>query len=517
MIIGAVTRTLVHLLLAALVTLPLAILLLQAYRKAIGRWMRVPADGHGPLSPAPSALPRSGASLEVKWAAATPPETGTAASEALARSARRGRNQAAFVYGVAGLLHAATTTAIVVVIGHYSLNLATTIAFFLVLSWPTVLLVSKLAIARRALRWLVPLTIAAATALLAGPYLGLMFDVWRLYVLPPLLLILCVSARRFRTAGLLLFPSLFVVLTCTRHVWMAGAGWLLTLAALILSVVLVLLLLFALSRLHERKIVSETDLMLDTEWFFLTVWQAFCLVVHVGYLTVLGLIPFVVYKAAVLAGRKFTARDPAENCPLLLLRTFGARTRSEGLLEQLGMTWRHIGSIQLIGAPDVAGAYLEPGQFLGFITGRLRGLFVQDQASLDRRLAALDWQRDADGRFRVNECFCFDRIWREAVRRLLGQSRAVLMDLRAFNAKRAGCIEELALLMNSYPLKKVVFLVDDTTDRPGLTSALQNAWQTRDAASPNQDGDRVLKLFVATSNNDTAGRNLLVALCAAAV
>jgi hypothetical protein len=516
-VIGSVSRTFIHFLLAGLITLPVAILLLRTYRSAIGRWMRVPAGGPPPMPSGPPPLPRSGPPLEVKWTdASSSSAAGSATAQALAGSARHGRNMAGLVYGTAGLLHAAATTVIAVALGHYSFTLTSMIAFFLVLAWPTVVLVGKITVARRSARWLIPAALVGATFLLAGRYGSLMIDLWELYVLPPLLMLLCVSARRFRTAGLLVFPSVFLVLTCTRHTLFASGSWPLALGAMVLSSVLVFGLLYATSWLYEKKVISEVSLTLDMEWLFLTIWQTFCLSVHVGYFTAVGLIPFAVYKAAVLVGRKLTRGSAAENCPLLLLRTFGARTRSEGLLDQLGMSWRWIGSIQLIGAPDVAGAYMEPREFLALITGRMRGSFVQDEVSLDRRLASLDWHRDPDGRFRVNDCFCFDRIWRKAVERLLGQSRAVLMDLRAFTAKRAGCVEELTILMNCYPLKKIVFLVDGTTDRPGLTSVLQTAWANRSATSPNGDDARVLELFGTTSRKEPALRKLLDLLCGAA-
>ncbi len=508
------TRILVHLWLTALVTLPVALLVLRAYRAGIRRWMRVPSSVPPPLAPPP--LPRTGAlPLQLKWIEAAPSTPLSTPAAALADAARRGRRYAGILYGLAGLLHAATTTAIFVTIGKYTFIPSTIAAFFLVLAWPSVLLIGKLLLARRATRWLAPSLLAAAIALFAGNHLDLITSLWLVNVAPPLLLILCVSERRFRTAGLLVFPSLFIVLTLTRHTVMAGASWGTILAVLALSVLLAFGFLSALAWLNERKAISESAFMLDAEWLFFTVWQALCFTIHIGQLTVVGLLPFFIYKLTVVIGRRLTVPSGVPNYTLLLLRTFGARTRSEGLLDQLGTTWRWIGSIQLIGAPDVAGAYLEPRDFLAFITGRLRHLFVQDEPSLNQRLVHLDLRPDPDGRFRVNACFCFTRIWRQAVHRLAGDAHAVLMDLRAFTEKRMGCVEELGILMDRVPLERVVFLVDDTTERPGLERAVQKAWMNRHPDSPNRN-DAVLAIYVAARRNDASSAALLHLLCSAA-
>ena len=59
------------------------------------------------------------------------------------------------------------------------------------------------------------------------------------------------------------------------------------------------------------------------------------------------------------------------------------------------------------------------------------------------RVAALDVAADADGRYRVNECDCHDTTWQAA---LVARSDLVLMDLRGFQARNAGCAHELAVL-----------------------------------------------------------------------
>ena len=103
-------------------------------------------------------------------------------------------------------------------------------------------------------------------------------------------------------------------------------------------------MLYWLARLYERRRISDVDLALDLQWLLLTLWQGFCLTVHLGRLSILSLAPFVVYKLCVLIGRRFSRSPPEANRQLLLLRTFGARHRSERLLDEVGVTWRWLGS-----------------------------------------------------------------------------------------------------------------------------------------------------------------------------
>ena len=71
------------------------------------------------------------------------------------------------------------------------------------------------------------------------------------------------------------------------------------------------------------------------------------------------------------------------------------------------------------------------------------------------------------------------------MRELAKHSSVVLMDLRSFSASNQGCIYELGQLLNSVDLRRVVFLVDETTSREFLTSTIAALWQQVSAESPN--------------------------------
>jgi hypothetical protein len=64
----------------------------------------------------------------------------------------------------------------------------------------------------------------------------------------------------------------------------------------------------------------------------------------------------------------------------------------------------------------------------------------------------------------VNEFYCHDDAWKEAVSALALRSEAILMDLRGFRAERRGSAFELGLLARLGVLPRCVFLADESTD-----------------------------------------------------
>jgi hypothetical protein len=160
------------------------------------------------------------------------------------------------------------------------------------------------------------------------------------------------------------------------------------------------------------------------------------------------------------------------NKRLLMLRVFSEDERSERLLQEIEYSWRFIGPIVLIGAPDTAALTIDPSKAAQFLRLRLRDTFVPNRRELHKRVAALDEHPDPDGRYRVNELFCFDDLWKDAVQLLLDSSDAVIVDLRGFSALRAGTAYELALLQQRQALDRTVLLVDGSTDMAAVRAAL---------------------------------------------
>jgi hypothetical protein len=158
------------------------------------------------------------------------------------------------------------------------------------------------------------------------------------------------------------------------------------------------------------------------------------------------------------------------------LRSFSLGESSNRLFQVFETLWRGVGSMQLVGAADLAGSTLEPHELLDFFRGRSGRYFAHSERDVDRRLASFDHAPDPDGRFRVNEVFCLgDATWQHAVRRLLADSHCVLMDVRGFTRYRAGCVFEIGCLAKSAAGSRIVFLVDRVTDRGFIGEVWANA------------------------------------------
>jgi hypothetical protein len=142
--------------------------------------------------------------------------------------------------------------------------------------------------------------------------------------------------------------------------------------------------------------------------------------------------------------------------------------------------------------------------------GRLGDLFIRTPKQLEERLAALDDRPDPDARFRINQLYCSDDMWREGVTRLMAEASLVAMDLRGFGAHRRGCVYEVQTLLDTVPLPRLVFLFDKTTHVRALEMLLTEHWQRLDAASPNHAlRNPTLRLIDASGGETQAVQRLL--------
>ena len=278
------------------------------------------------------------------------------------------------------------------------------------------------------------------------------------------------------------------------------------------------LVLNRLTEAYRNKRLSDQLITVDTQWLIFAIYQAIDLFFsNMGYgVAVLGLVPFLAYKIVLWLALKPRYRESLRhrNIKLLLLRVFGEQKRSERLMANLGLNWRHVGSIQLIAGTDLALANLEPHEFIEFVSGRLNRQFINDEEELKRRLETMDGRPDPDGRFRVNEFFCHDDTWQLTLSRLALESDAVLMDLRRFSPERKGCIYELHQLLSLMPLSRITLLVDGTTDMPFLERTVQDGWLHLDDSSPNRgETQPQLRISRVTKGNAQELRHVLASLC----
>jgi hypothetical protein len=246
------------------------------------------------------------------------------------------------------------------------------------------------------------------------------------------------------------------------------------------------------ARRYRRRQLSDQTFLFDALWLSVSFWVCVYLFgPDDRFRYLLGLLPFIVYKITVRYGLKGIARraEPLPKARLLYLRVVGSSSRSEKLFDLLAARWRYAGSIQLLSATDVARTRFEPDEFLDFLNGHLTDTYIGTDADLDRRITEIGCLRpDPDGRYRVNEFFCHVNTWQQTVTRLMAQSDLVAMDLRTFTSEKKGCIFELCTLIDEVPLRRVVLLIDQTTDEPFLRQTLADLWREMNPQSPNALG-----------------------------
>ena len=226
---------------------------------------------------------------------------------------------------------------------------------------------------------------------------------------------------------------------------------------------------------YRKRRLSDRSLILDALWLIFACTYTMWLVLSGIEWIVTAPVGFFIYKLGLLAGQSFTHRQAKTPRGLTFLRVFSLGRRSEALFEAVTKYWRYIGSVQIITGPDLARSTVQPHQFLDFLSNKLSRHFVSDRPSLERSLAERDFERDPDGRFRINNLFCNKDSWQPALPQLIQEGDTVLMDLRNFSTSNAGCLHELRFLAANVPFDQCAFVIDDTTDKDFLKQTLREA------------------------------------------
>ena len=91
---------------------------------------------------------------------------------------------------------------------------------------------------------------------------------------------------------------------------------------------------------------------------------------------------------------------------------------------------------------------------------------------IPRRIGAFILTPDAEGRYRVNKCYCHDSTWQGTLEALIECTDVVLMDLRGFQLQNSGCRFELAALAGAARDLRVVVLTDAATDQDAIGQAI---------------------------------------------
>lgn len=227
-----------------------------------------------------------------------------------------------------------------------------------------------------------------------------------------------------------------------------------------------------LAHTYSEKLVSELIVVYSSAWVLNLVFEA----LTEGPVLLLPLLwlPLAVWVGRLVFQRKHLA-DRSNAPTLMVLRVFKQDRNVAALFEEVVERWRVSGRTVLIAGTDLVHHTLDAADLLGFLEGRLAERFVVGEGDVQRRLAGFDWERDPDGRFRINECYCHDTSWKHALAALVQRSSYVLMDLRGFTAANSGCRYELAVLARAPHVRRVVAVIDDTSDLPTAVSDTDGA------------------------------------------
>jgi hypothetical protein len=529
---------------ASALAFPACWALLKLYRRSVERGMR--ATGTGPaVSTAPASRPHAPSGLlSIRPVDATSAGELAGRDDPAHRLAAVGPWRTAAIYVLAGIAYAAVMTAgWLIATRDETIVWIKLLVLFWTYLWPAVLTVLLVAAYDRNRRlqvlavYFAALGVLFAIAVLRNPDLAVsqLLVYWLIVDGPPTVLLLAFLLRPIRAVGPLVLAFLLVVAVGSQALLslaaanpsvlaaVAGFGFSLGLGgtAVFVAMIVAGMLLFALlgwplllwlGRRYERKRLSDQSITVDSLWLLFGVVQSIGLAFEAPPWILTGAVAFIAYKAVASLGFRMTAgsRRAVRPATLLLLRVFALGKRSELLFDKLRKHWQHAGSVSMIAGPDLVTTTVEPHEFLDFVTGRLGRQFVKDSGDLERRFAAMDPAPDPDGRYRINEYFCHNDTWQMSMERLAAASDAVLMDLRSFSPSNQGCIFELGRLVDSVDLARVVFLVDDTTDRAFLDGTLQRLWQSMATESPNQAArSPVARVFRVSRQSEPELRALL--------
>jgi hypothetical protein len=490
----------------AVLALPAAIFLLWLYRRAVLRGMSESRGGSVSTVQATVAeVPRRRLRFLSLGTNVAPP------------AAFPSPWRAALVYAVAGAAFALTLAVEWLVSTHdREIGAVKVLFLFWSFAWPAALAVILVAAEDRARKlWIVLgyFAVYVALAITAHAISSALtwkevFLFWVIENAVPTLLLYLFLMRRIRSVGPLVLVFAVIILLGSQLatsflgasdqrmraavdiaglVGLGGTGTFV--ATLLIGLLVFAMLGWAVLRwigaLYANKRLSDESITIDAIFLLFGISASVDFAFEHWAWIVAGFVAFAAYKVVAWLGFLLVPRAAAPK-RLLLLRVFALGTRSEPLFDALRKQWLRGGNIAMIAGPDLVTSAIAPHEFLGFLSGRLGRSFIQDDAELERRLAAIDSSPDPDGRYRITEFFCHDDTWQPTLRRLVAMSDAVLMDLRSFSASNQGCVFELGRLLDAMDLRRVVFVIDETTDRAFLEATLQRLWSDLARDSPNR-------------------------------
>ena len=229
-----------------------------------------------------------------------------------------------------------------------------------------------------------------------------------------------------------------------------------------------------LGRAYAAKQFSELMVLFMAVWGISLLSQALSLASHLGPGGAVMLLPLA-WIPLVMALNRRLQRNRERPPTLLVLRVFQHDARVQALFDHVIERWRLTGNTLLMAGTDLVERTLDAGDIFTFLDGQLPARFIRHAGDVARRLAEFDLAPDAEGRYRINECYANDHAWQAALVALVQRSDVVLMDLRGFQARHAGCRYELGVLAQAPRIARVVVLTDGQTDQPAALAAAAGA------------------------------------------
>ncbi|MCG2578509.1 hypothetical protein LZ012_16050 [Dechloromonas sp. XY25] len=216
---------------------------------------------------------------------------------------------------------------------------------------------------------------------------------------------------------------------------------------------------------YAARRISELFYLFTAVWVIALVGPALGAIASEGWGALLYFLPLAWVPLAGWLLRQGAAQRPAGRPPtLLVLRVFQQDANVQNLFDGVIERWRLSGNTVLIAGTDLIDRTIDAEDIFTFLDGRLAERFIRRPEEVGHRLGAFEWQPDVEGRYRVNECYCHDTTWQQALAELLRVSDVVLMDLRNFVAANRGCLYELQTLAALPALQRVVVLVNERTE-----------------------------------------------------
>jgi hypothetical protein len=236
---------------------------------------------------------------------------------------------------------------------------------------------------------------------------------------------------------------------------------------------------------YARRWLSELLVLFTAVWGIVLLLRTLAASHDMGMAAAVMLLPLAWIPAVTLLARRRGAGRPPT---LLVLRVFQRDAQVQALFDDVIERWRLSGNTVLIAGTDLVERTLDAGDIFAFLDGRLAERFVRRPVEVAPRLAAFELEPDAEGRHRVNEIYCHDSTWQQALDALVAIADVVLMDLRSFKAHNRGCRHELGVLARAPRLARVVVLTDGQT---ALAQARADAAQAPAGRFTWIDGTRI--------------------------